>query len=123
MLKWLDQAMVHKAAKTWVCALGRAHAEVQRIGYFGSYARGDWGVGSDLDVIIIMERSEVPYWQRSKMYDASNLPVPAELLVYTQHEWASLAEQRTRFYRTLISEAIWLYEKENNDLQNSLDRS
>jgi predicted nucleotidyltransferase len=37
------------------------HPEVVRVGYFGSYARGDWGVGSDLDLIIIVDRSDEPF--------------------------------------------------------------
>lgn len=29
--------------------------DVLQIGYFGSYARDDWGVGRDLDLIVIDE--------------------------------------------------------------------
>jgi predicted nucleotidyltransferase len=83
-------------------------AEITRVGYFGSYARGDWGVGSDLDLVIIVERAEEPFERRAARWDTTELPVPVELLVYTQAEWEGLA-QRSRFYQTVMREAIWVY--------------
>jgi predicted nucleotidyltransferase len=38
---------------------------VLEIGYFGSYARGDWGVGSDVDLIVIVAESELPRERRA----------------------------------------------------------
>jgi predicted nucleotidyltransferase len=83
---------------------------VQRIGYFGSYARGDWGVGSDLDLIIVVERAEQPFERRGAQWDVTDLPVPADVLVYTQEEWQSLNQNR-RFLSSLTHEAIWVYGK------------
>ncbi|MFQ5990402.1 MAG: nucleotidyltransferase domain-containing protein [Candidatus Methylomirabilales bacterium] len=82
--------------------------EMLRVGYFGSYARGDWGPGSDLDIIIIVQGSEEPFESRAAWWDATELPVPAELLVYTKDEWQNLS-QRGRFYQTVMREAIWVY--------------
>jgi predicted nucleotidyltransferase len=41
------------------------HDAVVRIGYFGSYARGDWGVGSDLDVIAVVAFSDEAFTRRA----------------------------------------------------------
>jgi predicted nucleotidyltransferase len=54
------------------------------VGYFGSYARGDWGVGSDLDLVVIVEASAEPFERRA---------VPVDLLVYTRAEWTRLASR------------------------------
>ena len=78
------------------------------IGYFGSYARGDWGPGSDLDMILIVQGSEEAFERRAARWDTTALPVPVELLVYTTAEWEGLA-QRSRFYQTVMREAIWVY--------------
>ncbi len=91
--------------------MGRAvatHPEVLRVGYFGSYARGDWGVGSDLDLIIIVTHAEEPFERRASRWDATELPVPAEVLVYTRTEWGNLS-RRGRFYQQVMREAIWMY--------------
>lgn len=57
-----------------------------QIGYFGSYARGDWGVSSDPDLVIILESSEQPFERRSAEWDTTELPAPADVLVYTKGE-------------------------------------
>ncbi len=79
------------------------------LGYFGSYARGDAGVGSDLDLIAIVDQAAEPFERRSLRWDLNALPVPAELIVYTQNEWKRLQKQRTRFARMLKSQVIWIY--------------
>lgn len=45
-----------------------------QVGYFGSYGRGDWGVGSDLDVVLILTDSDCPFERRAAQFDLTNLP-------------------------------------------------
>jgi hypothetical protein len=45
----------------WAQHLAREHPAIRRIGYLGLYARGDWGVGSDLDVIAIVDDATQPF--------------------------------------------------------------
>jgi hypothetical protein len=57
VFKWPDRNAVHQALLTWVDQQAQEKSELLRAGYFGSYARWDWGVGSDLDLILIVEHS------------------------------------------------------------------
>ena len=82
--------------------------DVLKIGYFGSYARGDWGVGSDLDLILILQHSELPFEKRALEWDVLGLPVPADVVVYTQAEWEEMAGKNGRFYRMIENEAVWV---------------
>lgn len=91
VLRWPDREEVDRSVRTWAGAQVRSHAGVRRIGYFGSYARGDWGVGSDIDLLILVDTTAERFERRSLAYDASSLPVPADILVYTSAEWGSLA--------------------------------
>ena len=108
VLKWPDLGAVDHAVRRWVERVVPIRPEVLRVGYFGSYARGDWGPRSDLDLIIIVEHAEEPFERRAARWDTTELPVPAELLVYTKDEWDSLG-QRGRFYHAVMREAIWVY--------------
>jgi uncharacterized protein len=108
VLTWPDARTIDHAVRCWVEKIVTHRREVLRIGYFGSYARGDWGVGSDLDLVIVLESSEQPFERRGIEWDVSELPVPADILVYTQAEWHALSQQR-RFYHTLRREAVWVY--------------
>ncbi|MCS7221925.1 MAG: nucleotidyltransferase domain-containing protein [Anaerolineae bacterium] len=99
----------------WAEAIVQTRPDILHIGYIGSYARGDWGVGSDLDLIVIVERDEKPFWRRGLEWDLSSPSVPADLLVYTQKEWQVLAAQGWRFCQTVEREAIWVYERTADD--------
>jgi hypothetical protein len=66
-------------------------------------------VGSDLDLILIVEKATQPFERRALSWDLSTLPVPAELLVYTLDEWQRMGAQGGRFARTVNREAVWIY--------------
>ena len=90
VLKWPDAETVARSLRRWAEELVRSAAGVVAVGYFGSYARGDWGVGSDLDVVVVLEESTEPFERRAARLDATGLPVPADVLVYTRAEWDGL---------------------------------
>ncbi|MCL6647188.1 MAG: nucleotidyltransferase domain-containing protein [Chloroflexi bacterium] len=108
VLRWPDAAAVHQAAARWAEAVVRRSPQVRRVGYFGSYARGDWGVGSDLDLLLVVDQSDQPFTRRAAEWDVTQLPVPADLLVYTVAEWEALLREG-RFGQTLAREVVWLY--------------
>jgi hypothetical protein len=99
---------VDKAFRQWVTQHEAALVEAISIGYFGSYARGDAGVGSDLDVVIILRQSVLPFTQRSQQWDFLSIPVPVEAQVYTAPEWTQLETNQPRFYDSLVKETVWL---------------
>ena len=84
---------------------------ILRVSYFGSYARGNWGVGSDLDIVVIMAECELPPEQRGLAFDTiTGLPVPVDLLVYTAEEWEQLRADGAAFVRGIEAEAVWVAE-------------
>ena len=97
VLTWPDRVQVDDAARAWATDSARHHPELLRAAYFESYARGDWGVGSDLDLVAVVESAEEPFERRALSWDLSGLPVPAELLVYTAAEWERMQAQGGRF--------------------------
>ena len=112
VLKWPDAQTVKGALRRWTKKAVRDRDDVLRIGFFGSYSRGDWGVGSDLDLLIILADSDQPFERRGVEWDTAGLPVPTEILIYTLDEWQSL-DREGRFYQTLIQEARWVYARDD----------
>ena len=112
LLKWPDRATVDEALRRWAADAAARNPELVRVGYIGSYARGDWGVGSDLDVVIVIERSHEEFLSRGRTWDLTGLPVPAEALVYTSAELAELTAGGGRFAETLKHERVWVYERD-----------
>ena len=79
-----------------------------RAGFIGSYARGNWGVGSDLDVVLVLRKSAEPFPQRPLLFNLSKLPIPVDVLVYTVEEWERIIRSTSRFGREL-AEANWVF--------------
>lgn len=109
VLKWPDQKTVDRAVREWANTEIKKHKGIVRLGYFGSYARGDWGVGSDLDIIAVCSESTEPFERRNIDWDLTSLPVPAELLVYTEKEMNKIQSQGSRFAKMLNQETVWVY--------------
>ena len=111
VIKWPDLQTVDQAVRDWIGQQVVSGRDILRAGYFGSYARGNWGGNSDLDVILIVKQSDLPFWRRALEWDVLGLPVPVDLLVYTQEEWQSLIEGGERFAQTVEKEAVWVYQQ------------
>jgi hypothetical protein len=110
VLRWPDREAVLSVVRSWAVKEVPGHAGLLCLGIFGSLARGDWGVGSDIDLIATVKEADGRFYQRSLSWDLLGLPVPAELLVYTEAEWKGMRDEGTRFARTVEDEAIWLFD-------------
>lgn len=106
--KWPDPDTVLEETRQWASHLAESQPTVLAIGLFGSYGRGDPGVGSDLDIIILVREDERPFHRRF-VGAPEELPLPADILVYTQEEWRDLHQRGGRFSETIRREARWLH--------------
>jgi uncharacterized protein len=111
VIKWPDLETVREAVSQWAKEEMPKHPDLIRLGYFGSYARGEWGVGSDLDLVAIVADSADAFERRNLSWSLTSLPVPSDLLVYTLAEWESLEKGGGRFVRTLSRETVWIHIK------------
>jgi predicted nucleotidyltransferase len=102
---------VHQAVTDWAKRLAQRQPGVLRVGYFGSYSRGDWGVGSDLDLVVILDAASAPFGQRSLELDLASIPVPVDPLIYSEKEWQDLVQAGGKFIRALQAEAVWVYDR------------
>jgi len=108
VMKWPNKDEVLQAFSEWKRTNCKNNENIVSIGYFGSYARNDSGVGSDLDLVIIVKKTDKPFEKRGIEWDLSSIPVPVDLLVYTQKEWGKLKKERNSFIKKLCKEIVWL---------------
>jgi uncharacterized protein len=109
LLRWPDRHTIDAALRAWVDDTVRRHPQVLQIGVFGSFARGEWPFGSDLDLMLITRDEGVERDQQPCDWGTATLPVPADLLVYTESEWRRQGERTSRFTETLAREMRWLW--------------
>jgi len=105
---------VDRAIRLWAAEETKRIPGIVRLGYFGSFARDDWGVGSDLDIVAVVDETSLPFERRSVDWHLQSLPVASEILIYTIDEWGHLFRKNSRFARMLKSETIWIYERMKN---------
>jgi len=92
--------------------MGRANRAIERILCYGSAITGGWGVGSDLDVVIVVRETAVSFNRRSAEYSVEGISVPVDCIVYTEDEYASLRDEDRRISGELDRRSLVLYEKE-----------
>lgn len=117
-MKWPSAQTVDAAVRALAVRLAQTHPELERFGYFGSYARGDWGVGSDVDLLAIVSHSDKPFAQRPLDFDVSGLPVPADMLVYTRAEWLTALRDGSPFVCRLDTETVWVHGRQGDGRQD-----
>ena len=69
VLRWPSSEQVIDQATRWAKAQQHQNPDLLAVGMFGSYGRGDAGVGSDLDPLLILEACELPIWERLRRWD------------------------------------------------------
>ncbi len=109
VIKWPDAQAVDAAVRRWASRTATDHDRVRRIGYIGSYARGDWGVGSDVDIVVVCSEAPSDRLERAGLFDAPDLPVPADVLVYTEAELDRLTANGRRIAREIRDAAVWVW--------------
>lgn len=109
VLRWPERSLVREAAERWARALLERDPTVIRAGYFGSYATGRDGVGSDLDLLVVLESSDEPFARRALGFDTSGLPVPCDLFVYTRAEIEAIFARGGRFAEELQRRSVWFF--------------
>ena len=74
----------------WAAEQAERHDGLHRVGVFGSYGRGDAGVGSDLDLVLIDDNTSGTQSQRYRQWPFEQLPLSCDALVLTPQEWDEL---------------------------------
>jgi predicted nucleotidyltransferase len=108
VLKWPKKEEVHRSVEAWAQQIGKKFPVIVLVGYFGSYARDDWGVGSDLDVVVVVRGSVEDELKRGVGLSLRILPVPVDLLFYSANEWKSMSNN-TRFGKMIKTDTIWVF--------------
>ena len=76
---------------------------------FGSFARGDYGTRSDLDLLVILDRSDKPARERLVDFLEYTSNYPMDIFPLTQAEIESRLREGDPFLRRVMREGILLY--------------
>ena len=84
---------------------------LKKIIIFGSFARGDYHKGSDLDLIIVGEFKERFIDRIGKIIELNDSDLEIDVMVYTEEEFQKMIKERRPFIEQALEEGIVVYEK------------
>lgn len=90
VVKSVDEARVRRSMDEYAARLLASHPEIEEIVVFGSFEKGNYAPGSDLDVFIVLSHASLRVRDRIPDLLPGSFPVGVDLFPYTREEIATL---------------------------------
>ena len=108
VLRWPKPELILAAVQRWAEAQQAVRPSLAKVGVFGSYGRGDAGVGSDLDLLLVDGSATGSQQQRLLTWPLERLPLSCDALVLTPTELQELLANGSRMAIELQRDLRWL---------------
>lgn len=108
VLRWPKPELILSAVQRWAEAQQDFRPALAKVGVLGSYGRGDAGVGSDLDLLLVDGAAIGPQHQRLLTWPLERLPLSCDALVPTPTELQELMVSGSRTAIELQRDLRWL---------------
>lgn len=82
----------------------------KRIILFGSFARGDFNEGSDIDLIVIADWKEGFLDRIKTLMEMNDLKLPIEPIGYTEEEFEEMIRKGNPFILKVLEEGVVIYQ-------------
>ncbi len=110
-LFWLNLDEVKGRLTKAVKKLAKRHSEISEVWLFGSLARGQAVPGSDADVLLVLEKCDLPFLERTAHYQPEFCGVGVDVLAYTRKELKQMEEASHHFLERVKTERVFLFKR------------
>ena len=106
----VDYDALTKSLKETANRIRSNRPDVKRVLLFGSFAKGNYVPESDIDILIEVKDSPVPFLERRDAFVDyfTGLPFDLNILVYTEKELKKMLEEKNAFILAAIDGAVEL---------------
>jgi predicted nucleotidyltransferase len=104
-----NREQILKALENLIQEWTQQHPELERVILFGSFARGDYFPGSDVDVLLILEKSDQSLLNRIREFLPSHFPVDIDVFPYTKDEVQHIRKEPHSLVGQALSEGKQIY--------------
>ncbi|MBI4483039.1 MAG: nucleotidyltransferase domain-containing protein [Acidobacteria bacterium] len=102
-IEYFPSRQVWEELRVFVSTLRRQHPEIEKVLVFGSLVRGDCVPGSDVDLLLVLRESSVPFLDRIPRYTPSRFPVGVDVFPYTREELERMLSEGNTFIREAMA--------------------
>jgi predicted nucleotidyltransferase len=106
-VRFIDYDQVLADLRRAVAEAKAAHPEVVKVYLFGSLVEGNWTADSDADLIVVVRREFADILTRGD-YHVSAPSIPTDTVVYSESEFAKLAQDPSSFLARNLPTAMEL---------------
>ena len=101
------ELLIHTLKKKSI-SIKAEYPDIVRGLLFGSFSKGNFLPESDIDILLIIEETDIPFLERKERFRPffRDIPFDVNILVYTQSEIDLMHENGNLFIRDVIKEAI-----------------
>ena len=103
-ISYFDKEAVWDSLRKFTAQLKKKHPEIERIIVFGSLVRDDCVPGSDVDLLIVLGKSDKPFLERITDYMPSKFPVGVDVFPYTRQELRTMIQEGNFFIKTALDQ-------------------
>jgi len=101
-ISYFDKEAVWDSLRKFTGQLKKKHPEIEKIILFGSLVRDDCVPGSDVDLLIVLSKSDKPFLERITEYMPSKLPVGVDVFPYTRQELKTMIKEGNFFIKAAL---------------------
>jgi predicted nucleotidyltransferase len=94
-----------------IAALASRRPELERVLLFGSVAAGQAVPGSDVDLLVILERSETAFIDRIPLYTPEGCGVDVDVFPYTRQEIEGMLAEGNSFLRGALRDGMVIFSR------------
>jgi predicted nucleotidyltransferase len=102
-IRYADPEAIRDAVARYAASLRASAPQVKSIRWFGSWVTGTAGVGSDVDLCIVVSPTAVPRRDRLPDYMPQTFPVGLDLIVVTEQELETLRAEHPSLAQAMDS--------------------
>ena len=117
--KFASRRQILDLARTTAERIAADHPQVTRILLFGSFARGDFGTRSDMDLLILLKDSSLPIRDRIAQFLEYCSGYPADVFPLTETELEGRLRENDPFWVRAVSEAIECYRRDEGTVPSA----
>ncbi len=110
-ITYFNKQAVEEALRKYLSELKERQPQIEKVILFGSFLQERSIPGSDLDLLLVLRASSLPFLERIPHYMPSSFPVGVDVFPYTQEEITRMIREGNQFLKQVLEKGKLLFSR------------